>query len=55
MRMHIELDDALIQERTALDTNQRIILLARECGWIFPGERALVIEGLPVRTGASCR
>jgi cell division protein FtsL len=47
--------DALIQERTALDTNQRIILLARECGWIFPGERALVIEGLPVRTGASCR
>ena len=47
--------DALIQERAALDTNQRIILLARECGWIFPGEQPLVIEGLPPGTASHCR
>jgi cell division protein FtsL len=47
--------DALTSERAALDTNQRIILLARECGWIFPGERPLVIQGLPPRTSSNCR
>jgi len=47
--------DDLLRERAALDTNQRIIMLARECGWIFPGEQALVIEGLPSRDAASCR
>ena len=47
--------DGLLHQREALETDTRIITLARECGWIFPGERALVIEGLPVRTGASCR
>jgi hypothetical protein len=47
--------DALLAERAALSTNQRVILLARECGWIFPGERPLVVEGLPKRAGANCR
>ena len=31
----------------ALETDARIIVLARECGWIFPGETPLVVEGLP--------
>jgi cell division protein FtsL len=47
--------DALQAERAALGTNERIIVLARECGWIFPDERPLVVEGLPTRLGANCR
>ena len=42
-------------QREALDTDSRIIVLARECGWIFPGEKALVIEGLPPGTASHCR
>jgi hypothetical protein len=38
---------ALTRADQALGTDVRIITLARECGWIFPGERPLVVEGLP--------
>ena len=47
--------EALQAEAAALETKQRVVLLARECGWIFPGERALVVVGLPARKGAQCR
>jgi cell division protein FtsB len=47
--------DSLVRQREALDTDTRIITLARECGWIFPGEKPLVIEGLPVGTASHCR
>jgi cell division protein FtsL len=47
--------DALLRQREALDTDTRIITLARECGWIFPGEQPLVIEGLPPGTASHCR
>jgi hypothetical protein len=45
----------LVRQREALDTDARIIVLARECGWIFPGETPLVIEGLPPGTASHCR
>jgi hypothetical protein len=47
--------DALVRQREALDTDTRIITLARECGWIFPGEKPLVIEGLPASAASHCR
>jgi len=45
----------LLHQREALDTDTRIITLARECGWIFPGEKPLVIQGLPPGTTSHCR
>jgi cell division protein FtsB len=47
--------DALEHQRAALQTTQRIVELARACGWIFPGERPLVVQGLPPRDGVPCR
>ena len=36
----------LLAERAALHTRPRLVLLARQCGWIFPGERAFVVSGV---------
>ena len=47
--------DQLVRDSQALGTTQQIELLARECGWVFPGEVPLVIEDLPPRDGAQCR
>lgn len=46
--------DQLQASASALMTKRRIILLARECGWIFPGEKPLVIQGVEPRDGAQC-
>jgi hypothetical protein len=47
--------DQLVRDAEALGTTPQIELLARECGWVFPGEVPLVIEDLPPRDGAQCR
>jgi type II secretory pathway component PulM len=47
--------DQLVRESQALGTTPQIELLARECGWVFPGEIPLVIEDIPSRDGAQCR
>ena len=47
--------DQLVRESQALGTTPQIELLARECGWVFPGEVSLVIEDIPPRDGAQCR
>jgi hypothetical protein len=47
--------DQLVRDSQALDMTPRIVQLARECGWVYPGEVALVIEDLPPRDGAQCR
>lgn len=46
--------NALIGESSQLHTNAGVELLARECGWIFPHEQPLVIEGVPARDHAQC-
>jgi hypothetical protein len=46
--------DALIGESSQLHTKAGVVLLARECGWIFPHEQPLVIEGVPARDDAQC-
>ncbi len=46
--------DRLVQEVAALQTPQQIQLLARECGWIMPGEHPLVVMDIPSRPGAQC-
>ena len=46
--------DRLHPEAAALDTNERIILLARDCGWIFPGEHPLVIRDIPASAATQC-
>jgi hypothetical protein len=46
--------DRLEAQASGLLTRPRIVLLARECGWIFPGERPLVIQGVTPRDGAQC-
>jgi hypothetical protein len=46
--------DRLEATASGLLTKSRIVLLARECGWIFPGEKPLVIQGLEPRDGAQC-
>jgi len=46
--------DRLEASASALLTKRRIILLARECGWIFPGEKPLVVQGVEPRDGAQC-
>jgi hypothetical protein len=46
--------DRLETMASALLTKPRIVLLARECGWIFPGEKPLVIQGVEPRDGAQC-
>jgi hypothetical protein len=45
--------DRLQTIASGLQTRPGIILLARECGWIFPRERPLVVQGL-ARDGAQC-
>jgi hypothetical protein len=42
-------------EQAALGTRARMILLARECGWIFPGERSFVVKGTDDGEGSDCR
>jgi type II secretory pathway pseudopilin PulG len=47
--------DQLQRESQALQTTPQIVLLARECGWIYPGETPLVIKDISARDGAQCR
>ena len=47
--------DQLEGDAAALQTTPRIVLLARECGWVFPGEVPLVIKDVRPRDGAQCR
>jgi type II secretory pathway component PulM len=47
--------DQLVRDSQALGTTPQIELLARECGWVFPGDVPLVIEDIPPRDGAQCR
>jgi hypothetical protein len=42
----------LMAAEAALHTRAVIIRVARGCGWIFPGETAIVIKGL---AGGACR
>jgi hypothetical protein len=45
----------LADRHTMLQTDAAVILLARSCGWIFPGEHPLVVQGLPPDARAHCR
>ena len=47
--------DSLIADSSQVHTTAGVELLARECGWIFPHEQPLVIEGVPARDDAQCR
>ena len=47
--------DTLIADSSQVHTTAGVELLARECGWIFPHEQPLVIEGVPARDDAQCR
>jgi hypothetical protein len=47
--------DQLVRDSQALDTKARIVLLARECGWVYPGDVPLVIVDVKPREGAQCR
>jgi hypothetical protein len=47
--------DRLQRELQALQTTPQIVLLARECGWIYPSETPLVIKDISARDGAQCR
>ena len=46
--------DRLEAIASGLQTKPGIVLLARRCGWIFPSERPLVVQGLVPRDGAEC-
>lgn len=37
---------ALTAQKALLQTRQGVIMLARRCGWIFPGERPFVITNI---------
>lgn len=37
----------LLATEAALHTRAEIVRVARGCGWIFPGETAYVVKGLP--------
>jgi cell division protein FtsB len=51
----LERRQAALQDRTtALEGNAGIIAAARACGWVFPGERPLVVTGLPESARAHC-
>ncbi|MDX6546460.1 MAG: hypothetical protein QOG33_10 [Gaiellales bacterium] len=47
--------DQLQRQSQALQTTPEIVLLARECGWIYPGETPLVIKDISARDGSQCR
>ncbi len=47
--------DQLVRDSQSLDTTARIVLLARECGWVYPGDVPLVIVDVKPREGAQCR
>jgi cell division protein FtsB len=46
--------DHLIDRQQQLEARAGIVVLARECGWVFPGERPLVVRGVPNRRGGQC-
>jgi hypothetical protein len=47
--------DQLVRDSQALGTTPQIVLLARECGWVYPGDVPLVIVDVKPREGAQCR
>ena len=44
----------LDRQHALLQTDAEVEILARQCGWIFPGEKPLVVQGLPANQ-ANCR
>ncbi len=38
---------ALTAEKALLETKQGVVMLARRCGWINPGEHPLVVKNIP--------
>jgi cell division protein FtsB len=44
----------LLARRDALRTSTGVEAAARLCGWVLPGEHALVVTGLPPAAGAQC-
>ena len=46
---------SLLAEQAALHTRARMELLARECGWILPGERPFIVKGAGDSDGSGCR
>jgi hypothetical protein len=46
--------DKLQAELAALGTKAQIIVMARACGWVFPGEHPLVIRDLPPGSATQC-
>jgi cell division protein FtsB len=44
----------LDRQHALLQTNAEVEILARQCGWIYPGEKPLVVQGLPPGQ-ADCR
>ena len=44
----------LDRQHALLQTDAEVEILARQCGWIFPGEKPLVVQGLPA-SQANCR
>jgi hypothetical protein len=45
---------ALATRRAELGTRPALVQLARACGWIFPGEVAVVVRGLPPAARPRC-
>jgi cell division protein FtsB len=46
--------DRLTTEAASLNTQSTIVMLARACGFIYPGEHTFVIQGLPVDDHVQC-
>jgi cell division protein FtsB len=46
--------DRLTAEASALNTQPTIVMLARACGFIYPGERTFVIQDVPVSDNVQC-
>lgn len=45
----------LLAEQQALHTRARLVILARQCGWIFPGERPFIVKGAADGDSSGCR
>ncbi len=46
--------DALARRAAWLEGNGGIIAAARACGWIMPGERPIIVAGVPERDRTPC-
>jgi cell division protein FtsB len=46
--------DKLTTEAASLNTQPTIVMLARACGFIYPGEHTFVIQDVPVADNVQC-